>query len=341
MKHLRIIDSEGETVSCNLTKACEGCLASCNFEGRQIENCPEYGGKRRLGVKITKRGKTFLCCDRTKTTRLFKEKIEALSYSFPELKLPVELIRAEEQKKVNRLVHNLTSINAHNIQEIYDLVPQEVLSQNWKQQIEYIKKEIRSDPNKTALMFLRIAKHNTHMKSEFSIYKKIERGDSVELEFREHNLRNVLLNTLHTFFSDFTRRDIYVEVEDFYFLLRFDYETIQVAFYHLLENASKYTLAQSKVTISALQTETHVLLKFGMRSANVAPNEVKEIMKEGVSGLMAKKMNKQGDGIGMWRINQMMKLNGGEFLIDFGTVVMSKFGLDFSDNSFSLKFKKQ
>src|SRR5690606_7546311 len=120
-------------------------------------------------------------------------------------------------------------INAHNIQEIYDLVPQEILANNWRTQLDFIKKEIEKDSEKAAMMFLRIAKHNVHMKSEFSIYRKIEREDNVELELREYPLRNILLNVLHTFFSDFTRREIYVEVSDFFQKVKVDYETIQVA----------------------------------------------------------------------------------------------------------------
>lgn len=340
MKHIRVIDKEKKVIVDNLTKNCQECFDMCNFEGHLIDICPEYGDKRRQGKKIIANCQTFLCCDQTKTTKLFKNKLEALTYSFPDLIIPIEEIRNSEQKKVNRLVHNLTSINAHNIQEIYDLVPQDVLAQNWKKQLDFIKEEIKKQPDKAALMFLRIAKHNTHMKSEFSIYRKIERDDSIDLEVRQHNLRNVLLNTLHTFFSDFTAKSVYVEVQDFYFKLYFDYETIQVAFYHLLENAAKYTFPQSKVTIHATEDESHVLLSFDMFSAYVSPEEKEEIMNEGVSGKMAQKMNKQGDGIGMWRINQMIEINGGVFIADFGNIKTNKMGFDFSDNTFTIRFKK-
>ena len=340
MKHLRVLSSKGEIIVDNLTDNCSDCLSSCDFEGKVIEECPEYGGKRRQGVKSTNKCQTFFGCDKTKTTKLFKGKIESLCYSYPDIRLPIDEIKTEEQKKVNRLVHNLTSINAHNIQEIYDLVPQEVLAQNWKSQIKYIKEEILRNPDKAALMFLRIAKHNTHMKSEFSIYKKIEKDENSQLEIRQHKLRNVLLNTLHTFFSDFSKRDIYVEVTDFFFQLRFDYETIQVAFYHLLENAAKYTFPKSKVTVTADDDGNYVRLRFDMNSAYVSPDEKDEVMKEGVSGIMARKMNTHGDGIGMWRINQMLEINGGQFEVDFGPVKTSKMGFDFAENSFILKFKK-
>lgn len=340
MKHLQVIDKDGEIIVDNLTDNCKNCLSKCNFEGRVIPECPEYGDKRRQGLKKTSKCQTFFCCNKTKTTKLFKSKMESLCYSYPDIKIPIDKIKSVEQKKVNRLVHNLTSINAHNIQEIYDLVPQEILSKNWKKQIEFIKEEIIKNPDKAALMFLRIAKHNTHMKSEFSIYKKIEKDDNSELEKREHRLRNVLLNTLHTFFSDFTKRNIYVDVNEFFYKLKFDYETIQVAFYHLLENASKYTYPKSKVIVSASENEEYICLRFDMTSAYVPPDEVDDIMKEGVSGSMARKMNKQGDGIGMWRIKQMMEVNKGKFETIFGESKINKMGFDFADNSFILKFKK-
>jgi adenosyl cobinamide kinase/adenosyl cobinamide phosphate guanylyltransferase len=340
MKHLQVLNSENELIVENLTNNCRNCLNACNFEGKVIEDCPEYGGKRRQGVKKTSKCQTFFCCDKTKTTKLFKEKIEVLCYSYPDILLPIDKIKAEEQKKVNRLVHNLTSINAHNIQEIYDLVPQEVLAQNWKSQISYIKEEILKDPDKAALMFLRIAKHNTHMRSEFSIYRKIEKDERSQLEKRQHKLRNVLLNTLHTFFSDFSKRDIYVNVADFFHQLFFDYETIQVAFYHLLENAAKYTYPKSKINITANEDNKYVSLVFEMTSAYVSPEEREEIMKEGVSGIMARKMNANGDGIGMWRINQMMEINNGQFQVNFGPATISIMGLDFAKNTFILKFKR-
>ena len=339
MKHLQVLSSNGEVVVCNLTDKCKNCFSECDFEGRLINKCPEYGGKRRQGIKSTRKCQVFFCCDTTKTTKLFKGKIESLCYSYPDILIPIKQIKAEEQKKVNRLVHNLTSINAHNIQEIYDLVPQDILAQNWKSQLKYIREEIQKDPDKAALMFLRIAKHNTHMKSEFSIYKKIEKDENTQLEKRQHNLRNVLLNTLHTFFSDFSKRDVYVEVTDFFFLLKFDYETIQVAFYHLLENAAKYTFPKTKVTVIANEDEEYISLIFNMTSAYVSTEEKEEIMKEGVSGIMARKMKANGDGIGMWRINQMMEINGGEFHVQFGPIKTSKMGFDFAENRFELKFK--
>lgn len=339
MKHFKITNKLGQIISENLTDNCKNCLEQCTWEGKQVD-CPEYGHKRRQGIRKTNLCTSFLCCDETKTTKLFKLKIEALSYSYPDLIIPINEIRLEEQKKVNRLVHNLESINGHNIQEIYDLVPQDMLAKNWRSQIDFIKEEISKDPDKAALMFLRIAKHNTHMKSEFSIYRKIERNDSIDLEFKEHNLKNVLLNTLHTFFGDFNNRNVFVSVNDFFYKVKFDYSTMQVAFYHLIENSSKYTLPKSKVLIDASEDDKWVNLKFSMISTHVKPEEREEVLKEGVSGENAIKTGAAGDGIGLWRIKQMIELNGGKFESIFGDISQSKMGFDFSENVFIIKLKK-
>lgn len=157
---------------------------------------------------------------------------------------------------------------------------------------------------------------------------------------KEHNLKNVLLNTLHTFFGDFNKRNVYVHVEDFFYKVNFDYSTMQVAFYHLIENSSKYTLPKSKVVIDAFDDGTCINLRFSMISTHVLPEERENILKEGVSGVNAKIMGSSGDGIGLWRIKQMIELNNGVFETVFGPVSQNKMGFKFSQNTFIIKLKK-
>jgi hypothetical protein len=343
MKHFSIRDEFNNVISENLTDNCIGCFNKCESIGNLIE-CKDNNEKRRQGLITSKKGVTFLCCDTTKTTKLFRQKLEGLSYAFYDLILPKKQIEEDlkkiEQHKVNRLVHNLTSINAHNIQEIYDLVPQEILSTNWKTQTEFIKKEITRHPDKAAMMFLRIAKHNIHMKSEFSIYRKLDRTDKVSLDIKSWAIRNVLLNVLHTFFSDFTSNRIYVQVEDNYSKIPFDYETIQVALYHLIENASKYTKPNSTINIKFSENDKYLLMSMEMISLYIDPSERIKIYSEGHSGKIAKSIGKSGDGIGMWRIKQMIELNGGVIDIICGDKIQLLNKVEYANNIFNLKFKK-
>lgn len=345
MKHFHIKDHSDKIISENLTSDCKNCYNNCASIGKVINNCPIYEGIRRQGKIANTKSTTFLCCDTTKTTKLFREKLDALSYAYPDLIIPKieieEKTKKIEQQKVNRLVHNLSSINAHNIQEIYDIVPQDILSSNWKNQLVFIEKEIRTNPQKAALMFIRLAKNSIHMKSEFSIYRKLDRNEISSLEFKSYPIRTVLLNVLHTFFVDFNINGIYVNVSDYFGKVKIDYETIQVALYHLIENATKYVKHHSEIYINfeeSKQNETLVNLK--MRSAYVEISERIIIFNEGISGSVAKKMKKSGDGIGMWRIKQMMKLNNGDITAQFGDIVERIGGYEFADNIFTLRFKK-
>lgn len=344
MKHFYINSNIGDEVAGNLGVECISCYAACSSPGKVINPCPKYGDQRRQGVIGNNKSITFLCCDETKTTKLFRDKLESLSYAYSDLLLPKEEFVKEakitEQLKVNRLVHNLTSINAHNIQEIYDLVPQELLASNYQKQIDYIQKEIRKDVRKAALMFLRIAKHNIHMKSEFSIYKKLDREDAV-LEFRNHSIQKVILNILHTFFSDFSDLNIYVVVGDYFKKVLIDYESIQVALYHLIENATKYAMPNNEISIQFSENEDMVSVSFKMKSLYIENDEVLKIFDEGYSGKIAKEFNLHGDGIGMWRIAQMMKLNNGNVTLVNGLEKFRVGDKTYADNEIILSFKAQ
>lgn len=345
MKHFHIKDSLDKLIAENLTVECNQCYNNCNSTGNVVNVCPIYIETRRQGIIKNNKSTTFLCCNTTKTTKLFREKLEALSYAYPDLVIPKneieEKTRKVEQQKVNRLVHNLSSINAHNIQEIYDIVPQDVLSSNWKNQLEFIEKEIKSNPKKAALMFIRLAKNSIHMKSEFSIYRKLDRKDIASLEFKSYPIRIVLLNVLHTFFGDFNVNGIYVNVTDYFGKVKIDYETIQVALYHLIENATKYAKHYSEIYIDFEESKPNdVLVHIKMRSTYVEPSERITIFNEGISGSVAKKMKKNGDGIGMWRIKQMMTLNKGDLIAHFGDKTEQIGDYEFADNIFTLIFKK-
>jgi signal transduction histidine kinase len=342
IKHYSIVSNTGEIISKNLANKCIDCINKCNSKGNKIDACPEYGGERRQGIITNSNGTTFLC-DQTKTTKLFRDKLEALSYAYYDLILPKTMIENEikqiEQKRVNRLVHNLTSINAHNIQELYDLVPQDILSTNYKTQLNYLENAIRSNTKKAALMFIRIAKHNIHMKSEFSIYKKLDKTDAV-LDLRSHPIHKVLLNILHTFFVDFTNNGIYVNVSEYNGNVRIDYESIQVALYHLIENATKYTMPNSEINISFTEKEDKVQVSFKMRSLLIESDEIEKIFEEGYSGKAACNLELNGDGIGMWQINQMVKLNKGKVEIYCGEEAFRFNNIPYADNQIILTLNK-
>lgn len=340
VNHFLLIDNEDNEIASNLEKECINCYALTENRGTLVE-CPLYKRKRRNGKIENNKGNTFLCCATTKTTKLFKAKLDALSYASKDLKLPLNIIeqdaKIKEQKRVNRLVHNLTSINAKNIQEIYDLVPQEVLASDFNNQLQEIIDIVKKHPKETAMMFLRIAKHNIHMKSEFSIYRKLDRAHPT-LEFRNHPIHKVLMNVLHSFFIDFSDKEVYVMVGECRSTINCDYETLQVALYHLIENASKYVRPKSKVEILFKENKGKVAMHIKMNSLYIEKEEYEKVFVEGYSGKEARKTYKDGDGIGMWRIKQMLELNKFQIKLNPGIEIENLNGFKFAENEFIINF---
>lgn len=336
INHFSIFNLEKNIVSSNLTTTCRACIKNMDSPGKVV-NCPLYKTKRRYGKLVNNTCTTILCCEKTKTTQLFRDKLEALSYAFYDLKLPINQIQSEvkekEQKRVNRLVHNLTSINAKNIQEIYALVPQEILTSDFNKQIPKISEIVSENPDETAVMFLRMAKHSLHMKSEFSIYRKLDRNNPT-LDKKKHPIHKVLMNILHSFFIDFSDKDVYVDVGECHEQVICDYESIQVAFYHLIENASKYVKPKSTVNIDFVLVEQKLFLKIKMDSLYIELEEKGLIFTEGYSGKEARKTYKDGDGIGMWRIKQMLELNDFDIELNAGEEIENLNGFRFSKNEF-------
>jgi K+-sensing histidine kinase KdpD len=343
MIHFSIENEKGGSIVSNLEDKCISCKNTCHSPGKLIEVCPIYGHKRRMGEALTNSGRTFLCDNSTKTTKLFRAKVESLSYSLNDISIIKSELeqkaKIEEQKRINRLIHNLTSINAHNIQEIYDLIPQSTLTQNFTKQMETIKEFLAIEPKHAAIMFLKISKHNIHMKSEFSIYNKLQRAQP-NLEKRVHSVHKVFMNVLHTFFLDFQEKNVFVDVGESHAQIFADYESIQVALYHVIENSAKYVRHDTKIYVKFMKTNGYIAITLEMDSLYIEPEEREKIFTEGYSGIEAKKTQKDGQGIGLWRVKQMLSLNDATIEIDCGDNIDELMGFRFAWNVITLKFQQ-
>jgi K+-sensing histidine kinase KdpD len=214
------------------------------------------------------------------------------------------------------------------------------LAFNYRKLVDYVQLEIKRDSRNAALMFLRIAKHNMHMKTEFSIFRKLDRLDA-RFEFSQNPIRKVILNVLHTFFVDFTNKRVYVYVEEYNGRVNIDYESIQVALYHLIENATKYTMPDTEISILFENKGDIVDVIFKMKSLFLDNEEVEKIFTEGYSGKVAKQCKLSGDGIGMWQINRMMKLNQGSVEFINGSEIQTYEGKQYADNKMILSFRRK
>lgn len=220
------------------------------------------------------------------------------------------------------------------MQELYALVPQEQLIKNVRENSKIVESAIKKDVRQAALTFFRMAKFNLSIKAEFSIYEKLlQGGEKLKLEKRNHNIRDVIMIVLYMFFNDFNEKDVYIDIEEYYEKVYVDFESIQVAIYHIIENAAKYIAPKTNANITfKIEKHTQYII-FAMTSLYINQDEEFEIFNEGYSGIVAKQLKKAGKGIGMYRAKRLIELNNGTLTVEAGEAIKIN-GIDYANNKF-------
>ena len=334
----RIIDNQGEQILNTLKNVkCAACIHQQASEGYANICCPLDGIRKRLAYRKNTFLELMVCSDMSKTTKLFRDDVDSIMYGSKALIQTAHAIRKsvvdETSQRVNRVIHNLKSINAHAIQELYTLVPQNQLLKNVKDNPKIVESIIKGNPRQAAITFFRMAKYNLSIKAEFSIYEKLLLGD-MRLNIQEHNIRDVIMIVLYMFFGDFNAKNVHVDVEDFYDKISFDFESFQVAIYHIIENAAKYIAPKTNAKISFRIEKTEIHITFEMRSLYIQPGEEEEMFNEGYSGEIAKKIDLAGKGIGMYRAKRLIELNNGTITVEPGEYIYKIKNIDYADNKF-------
>jgi K+-sensing histidine kinase KdpD len=279
--------------------------------------------------------------DYSKSRRVFEKHLLMLIETIEPIKTLSEQANQELRLSTHRLIHNLTSINAHNIQEIYGQFPQDLISGSGKKNITLISDILVQKPKHVAKTILRLAKNNAAMKAEFAVFKRLY-DKNLEVSMNFHKVHRVLMNILYTFFPDFTHKQVNVVVHDSDELAYMDYDTFHVAMFHILDNAAKYTKNDSQFDIFITRDEDYTNIAFEMDSILIEEDELEHIFQEGYSGKSAHLLFKSGQGIGMARVREMLDLNQGKIdIIKTGPIEsVNTLGLEinYQRNIFNLKF---
>lgn len=141
---------------------------------------------------------------------------------------------------------------------------------------------------------------------------------------------------VYPFFEDFKKKDVVVNVDFFYGGVPVDFETFQVAVYHIIENASKYIRPHTNAQVSFRKENGLQIIDIGMKSLHIETEEIDTIFLEGHSGKEAIRSKLNGDGIGLYRAKRFIELNGGTLSVHPGKEVEEYNGLLYSDNRFTL-----
>lgn len=273
--------------------------------------------------------------------RFFKEKLQVFVDFIPTIKNIEHRIKTKTTTHNRRLLHNLTTLNGHNIQEIFNLIPEEELRQMKEGRKKFIEDKIKGQIQKMPSVITNLMKNNAAIRMEFSVFGKLY-GTKEKTKNQKHNIRRALMNVLHLFFQDFTDRDIIVEVNDCDREIYLDYEILQVALYQIFDNATKYALENTNITISFTLEEKSFDIIIDMLSIKIEEDEVSKITQDEFCGKYAKKINKNGKGIGMFVAKQVLALNHAKLDIipRFDTRQAIFNGIEYESNRFIISFPK-
>lgn len=314
---------------------CGSCIGEKPLECLKIE-CSIDGLSRWRGVRNTVNGRAIICADYGKS-KGFIEDFDGITGALKTLSATRDdVVRYKEEdsvKRIRRVLHNVRTINAHSLMEMRGIVPDYLSERNVKESITTLSRYIVNNAEQTAHGLLEIAKDLYSIKTEFSVYDKLIKGEEV-LSMQLFNIRNILMTVVYPFFGDFTKKNIYVDIHPYRDGVLVDFETIQIAFYHIIENMSKYVKPNTKVVISFPKEGSFQRVLFEMISIHIDIDEVDKIFTEGYSGNQAVLSGQNGEGIGLYRAKRLIEMNKGSLEVEAGEDVQKYKGIDYSNNRF-------
>lgn len=249
-----------------------------------------------------------------KSRKLAKLEAEIVLSSAKKIDADIQLIKERADSQSRRLIHNLKSLTAKISQEVFYVGLQSKLMASHKESIRYLAGQITKQPEDTAKALLSILKYSTAQNTEFVAFQKLN-GAIGMIKKEDHKIHKILMSVMYLFFADFTDKQVRFNVVKCDLEGNFDYDSIHVCIYHIVENAAKYIKKYSAFEISIVKTESELRIAFDMESLVVTDEEIEKIFLEGYSGRLAIKNDYNGSGIGLFVARRMAEINGGRLVL--------------------------
>ncbi|WP_298010464.1 ATP-binding protein [uncultured Aquabacterium sp.] len=255
--------------------------------------------------------------DRIKSKRMLATEAATLMAIAEEFEQKAMLAAKKEEAHTKRLIHNLKSLTAKTMQEIFYVARQDNMLSYGKRAKDYVKDEIVRNPDDAASAFISILKHQAAQNAEFSAFNKLS-GDVGQIKKESHSIHKVLMNVFYLFFGDFTDKGVTVDVQATQAKAVFDYESIHVCIYHIAENSAKYIRQGGAFSVSTSTSPDSIEIIFEMESLAINQDESEKIFYEGYSGFRSVRDGLQGSGIGLYIARQLASINGGRLSVIAG-----------------------
>lgn len=267
--------------------------------------------KSRVGFKTNQFGKIYILTSDEKYTKSYKIFKEFLNITIASLKPIIDFktsILEKQTKITEELIHNLTSLNSYSIQDLFSLIPQESLTENINKQRKIIKDILIEKPNVSTDTILQLIKYNLAMKVEFSVFEKTME-EYPRIQKTENSIRKVILSVLQIFIQDFEKKKIEIILTHHDKILQVENDTLFVSLYYLFENALKYCANNTSLKIYFDEERDSFAVSFKMMSIRIEKNEINKLSEKEYRSENVKKLNIDGQGIGMYRIKKTLKFN--------------------------------
>jgi len=304
--------------------------------------CKHKNSFRRQGVYKTDNFNYYLYSyDQNITNRIFKFYVDAFSILAVHLEKNLIIQKTKESQKTRRLKHNLITHSSNILQELYKLFPQDSF-RNGCNHLNTIESVIKKDTNRAAYTYLKVLKNSNLMKAEFDVYEMLE-NENPYLDFSKHSIHKVLILTLNPFWLDLVEQNVNINIDQYHGTVTIDYKSVSVVLSHIFDNMSKYIMPHSNLHISFKEDLENVVIKMEMTSLKIEPTEIDNIFTENYSGTWAKKLDLDGDGIGMYVVRKLAKLNKGNVYFEINYDNKSTIFLDnvpYENNRIYFELKK-
>lgn len=323
---------------------CTECLQQVNPEGSLNVHCPIDNVNKRIACKKGTKGYAQVCAVGL-TTRNFRIELQNVVDSIPQLlrfrKEIEKSVHKAELQKMDCIIHNIKTQNAHAIQELTNFIDPEQFAYDIKSVIPGVREKIRIKAGHAAYTLLRLAKINTAMSEEIFIYDHItNKENTYRLEKRKYDIHDVLMLVFHEFMPDFSKKQVTINVMDFNEKVVFDFTVIRFIFYHLIANAEKYVKPHSTLNVMFSEDADSNIVTFSMTSYHIYNEDLDQIYNEGYSGKIAVEQKTAGQGLGMYLVDIMVKLHNAKLLIQPGIEIKKIGKIPYSENVFVLHIPK-
>jgi len=271
--------------------------------------------------------------------KFFNEFLDnSIQFINPILKLE-KTIKDKNNGLLQEFIHNVKSLNSYSIQNLYTIIPQKSASENINAHKDQLKQLIKDQPIVTADILLKELKYSIATKVEFSVFENILNKKRSLINER-HYIRSVFISVLYLFADDFDLKKIEISLAACEKVLEIDFDSFFVSLYYIFDNAIKYTLPNTKLKINFSEEKDSFDVSIKMVSIKIDKNEIKQLSIRGYRSPTAKKINMNGEGIGMYRVMKTLALNKAEIIIKPNSFNYTKTvkDIDYEGNEFVIKF---